>query len=88
MQGETVRAVDDKVMPFLKSEDTGTEVFPLVNNFDGADWIDISNFLNNPERAHRVSEAGRGLPRERQIPWADGGLRDLPREASPVSWHC
>ena len=33
VQGETVRAVDDKVMPFLKSEDTGTEVFPLVNNF-------------------------------------------------------
>src|SRR6476661_6944832 len=49
VQGETVRAVDDKVMSFLKSEDTGTEVFPLVNNFDGADWIDISNFLNNPD---------------------------------------
>jgi cellulose synthase/poly-beta-1,6-N-acetylglucosamine synthase-like glycosyltransferase/spore germination protein YaaH/peptidoglycan/xylan/chitin deacetylase (PgdA/CDA1 family) len=49
VQGDTVRAVDDKVMPFLKSEDTSTEVFPLVNNFDGADWIDISNFLNNPD---------------------------------------
>ena len=30
-----VHAVDDEVMPFLKSEDTGMEVFPLVNNFDG-----------------------------------------------------
>ena len=27
--------VDDKVMPFVRSEDTGMEVFPLVNNFDG-----------------------------------------------------
>ena len=28
-----------EVMPFLKSEDTGMEVFPMVNNFDGANWI-------------------------------------------------
>jgi peptidoglycan-N-acetylglucosamine deacetylase len=49
VQGSTVHTVDDKVMPFLKSEDTGTEVFPLVNNFDGADWVDISRFLNDPD---------------------------------------
>ncbi len=49
MQGPVVHSVDEKVMPFLKSEDTGMEVFPLVNNFDGADWVDISDFLNNPE---------------------------------------
>jgi cellulose synthase/poly-beta-1,6-N-acetylglucosamine synthase-like glycosyltransferase/peptidoglycan/xylan/chitin deacetylase (PgdA/CDA1 family)/spore germination protein YaaH len=47
IQGGVVRPVDDKVMLFLKSEDTGTEVFPLVNNFDGANWIDISNFLGD-----------------------------------------
>ena len=35
-------------MPFLKSEDTGMEVFPLVNNFDGANWVDITAFLNDP----------------------------------------
>ena len=45
VEGGVVRPVDDKVMPFLKSEDTGTEVFPLVNNFDGTNWIDISGFL-------------------------------------------
>jgi peptidoglycan-N-acetylglucosamine deacetylase len=45
----TVRPVDDRVMPFLKSEDTGTEVFPLVNNFDGANWIDISGFLRDED---------------------------------------
>ncbi|PYV69641.1 MAG: polysaccharide deacetylase, partial [Acidobacteria bacterium] len=48
-QNGTVHTVDDKVMPFLKSEDTGTEVFPMVNNFDGANWIDISSFLNDPD---------------------------------------
>ncbi len=49
MQGATVRPVDYKVMSFLKSEDTGTEVFPLVNNFDGTDWIDISGFLDDSD---------------------------------------
>ena len=53
VQDKTVRPVDDKVMPFLKSENTGTEVFPLVNNFDGANWVDVSQFFNDPEaRAH------------------------------------
>jgi cellulose synthase/poly-beta-1,6-N-acetylglucosamine synthase-like glycosyltransferase/spore germination protein YaaH/peptidoglycan/xylan/chitin deacetylase (PgdA/CDA1 family) len=49
MQDSTVRSVDDKVMPFLKSEETGMEVFPMVNNFDGTDWVDVSAFLNSPE---------------------------------------
>ena len=49
VSGGAVRPVDDKVMPFLKSEDTGTEVFPLVNNFDGANWIDISGFLRDED---------------------------------------
>ncbi len=49
----SVRPVDYKVMPFLKSEDTGTEVFPLVNNFDGTDWIDISAFLEDGDARTR-----------------------------------
>ena len=49
IQNGTVRPVDDKVMPFLKSENTGTEVFPLVNNFDGANWVDVSKFFNDPQ---------------------------------------
>ena len=53
MQDSTVRSVDDKVMPFLKSEDTGMEVFPMVNNFDGTDWVDVSAFLNNPDARAR-----------------------------------
>jgi peptidoglycan/xylan/chitin deacetylase (PgdA/CDA1 family)/spore germination protein YaaH len=47
VQGNTVHPLDEQVMPFLKSADTGMEVFPLVNNFDGANWVDISAFLNN-----------------------------------------
>ena len=49
VQGGAVHPVDDKVMPFLKSENTGTDVFPLVNNFDGANWIDISSFLQSED---------------------------------------
>ncbi len=50
VQGKTVIPVDDRVMPFLKTEDPGMEVFPVVNNSDGANWIaGISEFLNNPD---------------------------------------
>jgi len=42
--------VDDRVMPFLNAEDTSMEVFPMINNFDGANWIgSVTEFLNNPQ---------------------------------------
>src|SRR5579864_851684 len=47
IQGSTIHPVDDKVMPFLKSENTGMEVFPMVNNSDGVNWVDITSFLND-----------------------------------------
>src|SRR5579862_3833672 len=50
VQGKTVLSVDDRVMPFLKTEDPNMEVFPMVNNSDGANWIpDIVGFLNDPD---------------------------------------
>jgi peptidoglycan-N-acetylglucosamine deacetylase len=50
VQGQTVHPVDDKVMPFLKAEDTDMEVFPVVQNFDGTDFVPgISDFLNNSD---------------------------------------
>jgi peptidoglycan-N-acetylglucosamine deacetylase len=50
VQNDHVRQVDDRVMPFLKSDDTAMEVFPMVNNFDGVDWVGgITEFLNNPD---------------------------------------
>src|SRR5580698_2577183 len=49
VEGSTVHPVDFRVMPFLKAEDTDMEVFPMVNNSDGTNWVDISVFLNDPE---------------------------------------
>ncbi len=49
VNGGVVRPVDDKVMPFLKSEAPATEIFPLVNNYDGTNWIDISGFLRDED---------------------------------------
>ncbi len=51
VQKGTARAVDEKVMPFLKAENAETEVLPLVNNFDPTRnlWItDLGAFFNNP----------------------------------------
>jgi len=49
VQDGKVRSVDDEVMPFLKSEETGLEVFPLVNNFDETEWKpEIAKFLMDP----------------------------------------
>ncbi|MGA7503345.1 MAG: glycosyltransferase [Candidatus Sulfotelmatobacter sp.] len=50
VQNNRARPVDDRVMPFLKSDDPAMEVFPMVNNFDGTDWVQgITGFLNDPE---------------------------------------
>ena len=56
VQNNVVHTVDDKVMPFLKSEGTGMEVYPMVNNSNGADWVDISAFLNDPEARARFRQ--------------------------------
>ena len=56
VQSGAVHAVDDRVMPFLKSEDTDMQVLPMVNNFDGQNWIDVSNFLNDPAARGRFRE--------------------------------
>jgi peptidoglycan-N-acetylglucosamine deacetylase len=58
VQNGVVHSLDDRVMPFLKSEETGMEVFPLVNNnsFDGTNWIDISAFLNDSEARRRFRQ--------------------------------
>ena len=54
VQGSTVLPVDDQVMPFLKNEDPSMEVFPMVNNSDGANWVgDIVDFLNDPDARAR-----------------------------------
>ncbi len=83
MQDDTVRTVDEKVMPFLKTEDTGMEVFPMVNNFDGIDWVDVSAFLNSSEaRSHFRGQVSTFLATDRYR----GLMIDfetLPRKAQP-----
>src|ERR1700721_2062839 len=44
IQGSTIHPVDDKVMPFLKSENTGMEVFPMVKNPVGVTGGDTTSF--------------------------------------------
>jgi len=54
VQGNTVLPVDDRVMPFLKTEVPSMEVFPMVNNSDGANWIgDIAGFLSDSDARAR-----------------------------------
>jgi peptidoglycan-N-acetylglucosamine deacetylase len=54
IQGNKVHRVDDKVMPFLKAEDTDMEVFPVVQNFDGTDFVPgVADFLVNPDARAR-----------------------------------
>jgi len=50
VHGQSVHPVDYQVMPFLKSEGTGMEVFPVVQNFDGTDFVPgVADFMNNTE---------------------------------------
>ncbi|HXY49157.1 MAG TPA: glycosyltransferase [Terriglobales bacterium] len=84
VQKGKVHPVDDRVMPFLKSEDTGMEVFPLVNNFDETEWKpEIAGFLMNPDArtsfcqqimAFLGSDKYRGLMID---------FEDFPRRAQP-----
>lgn len=84
IQDGTVHLLDTKVIAFLKSEDTGTEVFPMVNNFDGTNWIDINTFLINPDARSRflkeidlvlASDKYRGLMVD---------FEDIPRKEQPA----
>src|SRR5438105_8114725 len=57
IQGPIVHTVDDKVMPFLKAEDTDMEVFPMVQNFNGTDFDPgVADFLMNSDSRARFRE--------------------------------
>ena len=84
LQGEAVHPVDYKVMPFLKSEETGTEVFPLVNNFDGTDWIDISAFLNDPNARSRFRQETASFLASDKYRGLMVDFEDFPTKAQPA----
>ncbi len=83
VQGATVHSVDDKVMPFVKSEDTGMEVFPVVQNFDGTDWIDISAFLNDPDARARFREQTDAFLASDKFRGLMIDFEDFPQKAQP-----
>jgi cellulose synthase/poly-beta-1,6-N-acetylglucosamine synthase-like glycosyltransferase/spore germination protein YaaH/peptidoglycan/xylan/chitin deacetylase (PgdA/CDA1 family) len=57
VQNSRARTVDDRVMPMLKAENNPMEVFPMVNNFDGTDWVaGIGAFLNDPAARARFRQ--------------------------------
>ena len=63
----SLHTVDDSVMPFLKSEGTQMDVFPVVQNFDGTDFYPgIADFMNDPDaRARFRREIGLFLASDR-----------------------
>jgi cellulose synthase/poly-beta-1,6-N-acetylglucosamine synthase-like glycosyltransferase/spore germination protein YaaH/peptidoglycan/xylan/chitin deacetylase (PgdA/CDA1 family) len=67
VQNNHVRSVDDRVMPLVKAEDSSMEVFPMVNNFDGSEFVaGITDFLNNPTaRANFRQQVGMFLSSDR-----------------------
>lgn len=51
LQNGRVHTVDDKVMPFLRSEKANLDVLPLINNYDpvAKQWLtNIGDFLKDP----------------------------------------
>ncbi len=50
LQNGAVARVDDKVMHLLHDEQADTDVLPLVNNFDGNNWVEgpIAQMLSDP----------------------------------------
>src|SRR5438477_11123658 len=83
VQGVTVRCVDDKVMPFVNSEDTGMEVFPVVQNFDGTDWIDISAILNDPDARARFGQQTDAFLASDRFRGLMIDFEDFPQKAKP-----
>ena len=83
VENNTVHVVDDKVMPFLKSEGIAMEVYPMVNNSDGADWVDISAFLNDPDARARFRNQIDGFLATDKYRGLMVDFEEFPREGQP-----
>ena len=70
-------------MPFLKLEDTGMEVFPMVNNFDGTDWVDVSAFLNDEDARSEFRQQVRAFLATDRYHGLMIDFETLPRKAQP-----
>src|SRR5579863_5485527 len=83
VQGSTVRSVDARVMPFLKAEDTDMEVFPMVNNSDGTNWVDITAFLNDSDARLRFREQIDAFLATDKYPGLMVDFEDFPKKGQP-----
>ena len=89
VQGNNVLPVDDRVMPFLKNENPAMEVFPMVNNSDGTDWVDVSRFPEQCRMREHFPAAGAAVSFVRPLSRADDRLRGVSRRAgSPATSRC
>ncbi len=80
VQNNRVRSLDDRVMPFLKTENNSMEVFPMVNNFDGTEWVgEITGFLNNPNARAVFRQQVAMVLSSDSFRRVDGGFRSFPR---------
>src|SRR5437667_12706428 len=59
------------------------EVFPVVQNFDGTDWIDISAFLNDPDARARFRGQGDAFLASDKFRGLMIDFEDFPQKAQP-----
>ena len=85
------RPVDDKVMPFLKSEKAQMEVLPLVNNFDpiSNQWQpDVTaKFLADPAARQRFRNELMTFSRPTSTRASRSTSRPFPRARAPTTRH-
>ena len=89
VQGDQVRSVDDRVMPFLKTEDANMEVFPMVNNFDGMNWVEGSpSSSTTRRRGFRFASKSRASFPQTAFAGSWWTLKLSPRAARRATWPC
>src|SRR6266849_5383196 len=86
VQGNTVHPVDDKVMPFLKTEKANVDVFPQINNFDPTQrvWLtNVGQFLNNAASRKNFRTQLMTFLGSNRFKGAAIDLEEIPLEAQP-----
>jgi peptidoglycan-N-acetylglucosamine deacetylase len=79
-----VRPVDDRVMPFLKSEKADVEVFPLINNYNPATkewWTDVGKFLRDPAARQNLRSQTLAMLASDRFKGASLDLEEIPLAA-------
>ena len=66
-------------MPFLKAEDPSMEVFPMVNNFNGTDWVETVPGFSTIRTRGRNFERGKHISFFGPLSRLDGRFRSVPR---------